>query len=71
MAAQVRSPQALKAPTDETSNNNKNNNNNTTKEQHAVVHFAPALSHAPICDAVRQCTSFGMQFWELTENERI
>ena len=67
MAAQVRSPEAPhRTRTDETSNNNNNNNNsnnnNTKKEQYAGVHFAPALSHAPMRDAVRAVArSFGIQ----------
>jgi hypothetical protein len=64
MAAQVRSPEGPhRTPTDETSNNNNNNNNNTKKEQYADVHLAPALSHAPMRDAVRAVArSFGIQF---------
>ena len=52
-----------RTPTDETSNNNNNNNNNTKKEQYADVHLAPALSHAPMRDAVLAVVrSLGIQF---------
>ena len=60
--ALVRSPQGPhRTSTDETTNNN--NNNNNKKEQCAGVHFASALSHAPMRVAVRTVArSFGIRF---------